>query len=64
MSPYGYRCANYNRHTEDGCHFFVGRIADKQLSQVQFLELMANGRTETIKALNQNRESASTHASS
>lgn len=49
VSPYGYRCANYNRHTEDGCHFFVGRIADKQLSQVQFLELMANGRTETIK---------------
>ena len=49
MSPYGYRCANYNRQTEDGCHFFVGRIADKQLSQVQFLELMANGRTETIK---------------
>lgn len=49
VSPYGYRCANYNRQTEDGCHFFVGRIADKQLSQVQFLELMANGRTETIK---------------
>ena len=36
VSPYGYRCANYNRQTEDGCHFFVGRIADKQLSQVQF----------------------------
>ena len=33
VSPYGYRCANYNRQTEDGCHFFVGRIADKQLAR-------------------------------
>ena len=49
VSPYGYRCANYNRQTEDGRQFYVGRIADKQLSQVQFLELTANGRTETIK---------------
>ena len=49
VTPYGYRCANLNREAEDGCHFSVGKIADKALSQVQFIELIANGRTETIK---------------
>ncbi len=49
VTPYGYRCANLNRKAEDGCHFSVGKIADKALSQVQFIELIANGRTETIK---------------
>ena len=49
VTPYGYRCANLNREQENGCHFSVGKIADKALSQVQFIELIANGKTETIR---------------
>ncbi len=49
ITPYGYRCANLDRNSEDGCHFSVGKIADKSLSQAQFIELLANGRTETIR---------------
>ena len=49
VTSYGYRCANLNREQENGCHFSVGKIADKALSQVQFIELIANGRTETIR---------------
>ena len=49
ITPYGYRCANLDRNSENGCHFSVGKIADKSLSQAQFIELLANGRTETIR---------------
>lgn len=49
ITPYGYRCKNQVKLDEVGCHFSVGKIADKALSQVQFIELMANGKTQTIR---------------
>lgn len=49
ITPYGYRCSRLNREAEGGCRFSVGKIADKSLSKVQLIELIANGKTETIK---------------
>ena len=45
----GYRCENFSREAEGGCHFWVSKIADKSLSLPQFLQLMADEKTDTIR---------------
>lgn len=49
VTGYGYRCERLNRESEQGCRFSVGKIAEKALSLPQFIQLMADGRTDTIR---------------
>ena len=49
VTPYGYRCENLDRESETGCHFSVGKIADKALSMPQLIQLLADGQTDTIR---------------
>lgn len=45
----GYRCENFDREKEDGCHFWVNKVADRTLSLPQFIQLFSDGKTDTIR---------------
>lgn len=49
VTPYGYQCVNHYYGQEGSCDFSIGKIADKNLSEVQVRELVLEGRTETIR---------------
>ena len=49
IKPFGYGCANYKAEDEAGCRFAIGKIAGKDLNTAQVKELLANGRTGTIR---------------
>ena len=44
----GFRCENYTKEG-DGCHFIVGKIAGKKISEKFFYQLIRNGITEEIE---------------
>jgi len=47
-TPFGFGCSNYKKDVES-CKFSIGKIAEKQLSEEQVLELLEKGRTSTIR---------------
>lgn len=49
VTSFGYRCANYNREDAQGCHFTIGKIAEKALTASQVKQLLTDGRTDTIR---------------
>lgn len=49
QTPFGFGCANYNKEDEKSCRFSIGKIAEKSLTENQLRELLANGRTGTIR---------------
>ena len=49
-TPFGYGCSNYNKDDpEKGCRFSIGKIANKQLSKNDCIQLLAEGKTSTIR---------------
>ncbi len=49
-TPFGYGCSNYNKdEPEKGCRFSIGKIANKQLSKNDCIQLLAEGKTSTIR---------------
>jgi len=49
QTPFGYGCANYDKENENSCRFSIGKIAGKELSETQVIELLTDGRTSTIR---------------
>ena len=49
VKSFGYGCTNFDVSNPDSCRFFIGKIADKELSIAQVTELLLNGRTSTIR---------------
>lgn len=45
----GFGCEKYNSEDPSSCKFFVGKIAQKQLSEANVLELLKEGKTQTIR---------------
>jgi len=49
-TPFGYGCSNYNKdEPEKGCRFMIGKIAGKQLSKNDCIQLLTEGKTGTIR---------------
>lgn len=49
IKPFGYGCAGYRQEDPGSCHFVIGTIAGKKLSAAQAKELLAKGKTATIR---------------
>lgn len=49
QTPFGYGCANYSKDNPNSCRFSVGKMAEKSLTEANVKELLANGRTSTIR---------------
>lgn len=49
IKPFGYGCAGYRQEDPDSCRFAIGTVAGKKLSQAQVKELLATGKTSTIR---------------
>jgi len=49
VNSWGYGCSNYDKDKEDSCHFSIGRMADKALTEANVKELLTNGITSTIR---------------
>ena len=49
VTPFGYACENREKSGEGGCRFAIGKIAEKDLNESQVKELLATGRTSTIR---------------
>ena len=45
----GFSCENYRKDDPESCKFFIGKIAQKQLSEANVLELLKEGHTSTIR---------------
>lgn len=45
----GFSCENYRKDDPGSCRFFVGKIAQKQLSEAEVIMLLKEGRTGTIR---------------
>lgn len=45
----GFSCENYNKDDTASCHFFIGKIAQKQLSEANVTQLLKEGHTATIR---------------
>ncbi len=45
----GFSCENYNKEDPQSCKFFIGKIAQKQLSEANVLQLLKEGKTGTIR---------------
>ena len=45
----GFGCENFNAEDPESCKFFVGKIAQKQISEANVLELLKEGHTQTIR---------------
>jgi len=49
-TPFGYGCSNYKKDDPDNsCRFSIGKIAGKDLNKKQAIQLIADGKTETIR---------------
>lgn len=48
IMPYGYTCRRH-RENPEACYFFIGKIAEKQLSKQDVTELIKNGHTQTLR---------------
>ena len=48
-TPFGFGCSNYKKDDPDSCKFSIGKIAEKELTEEQVLELLNNGKTGTIR---------------
>lgn len=48
VTSFGYGCANYSKG-ETGCHFSIGKMAEKSLTENQVKQLLTTGITETIR---------------
>ncbi len=49
VKSFGYGCANYDPQNPESCRFSIGTLAGKDLNVSQVKELLANGRTGTIR---------------
>ncbi len=49
QTPFGFGCANYVKDDPGSCRFSVGKMAEKALTEAQVKQLLADGRTETIR---------------
>lgn len=45
----GFSCENYKKDDPDSCKFFIGKIAQKQLSEANVMALLKEGKTGTIR---------------
>jgi DNA topoisomerase-3 len=45
----GYGCENHRKDDPESCKFFIGKIAQKQLSEANVTELLKEGHTSTIR---------------
>ena len=45
----GFGCEKYNPEDLKSCKFFIGKVAGKQLSEANVVELLKNGKTATIR---------------
>lgn len=45
----GFGCGNFDSSNPDSCRFYVGKIANKQLTKSDVTELLSNGSTKTIR---------------
>ncbi|WP_034446774.1 DNA topoisomerase III [Butyrivibrio sp. AE2032] len=45
----GFSCENYRKDDPESCKFFIGKIAQKQLSEANVTELLKEGKTGTIR---------------
>ena len=45
----GYSCENYKKDDPESCKFFIGKIAQKQISEANVTELLKTGKTGTIR---------------
>uniref|UniRef100_UPI0025D50900 topoisomerase C-terminal repeat-containing protein n=1 Tax=Ruminococcus sp. TaxID=41978 RepID=UPI0025D50900 len=45
----GFSCENYKKDDPESCKFFIGKIAQKQLSEANVIELLKEGKTGTIR---------------
>jgi DNA topoisomerase-3 len=45
----GFGCENFKADDPQSCKFFIGKIAQKQLTEANVLELLKEGRTKTIR---------------
>ena len=45
----GFGCEKYNSEDPNSCKFFIGKIAQKQLSESNVIELLRDGKTQTIR---------------
>lgn len=48
-TPFGFGCSNYKKDDLESCKFSIGKIAEKELTEEQVLELLHNGKTGTIR---------------
>ncbi len=48
-TEYGVSCENHRRDDPDSCYFFIGKVAQKQLSEANIKELLKEGHTGTIR---------------
>lgn len=48
-TPFGFGCSNYKKDDPESCKFSIGKIAEKELTEEQVLELLHNGKTGTIR---------------
>lgn len=49
IKAFGYGCANFKQDDPESCHFAIGSIAGKSLSQANVKELLTEGKTATIR---------------
>ncbi|MGN0353310.1 MAG: DNA topoisomerase III [Roseburia sp.] len=49
VKSFGYGCSNYEAGNDASCKFSIGQIAGKDLNVAQVKELLATGRTSTIR---------------
>ncbi len=45
----GFSCENYRKDDPQSCKFFIGKIAQKQLSEANVAQLLKEGHTQTIR---------------
>ena len=49
VKSFGFGCANYDPQNPESCRFAIGTLAGKDLTAAQVKELLAEGRTSTIR---------------
>lgn len=49
MKGSGFGCANFNPDDENSCKFYIGKIASKQLTKENVIELLTENKTKTIR---------------
>ena len=49
VTGFGYGCTNYKAGDESSCHFSIGKMAEKSLTEANVKQLLTDGITETIR---------------